>query len=368
MKNVYEAKPDFTSDNFPLGEYFLHHFKAVPNVLFIEGKHSTKINEWLKDNFSLLHEVNLFLKDQVIPQTKLYRYETISSNIVVELKYDMPFLFSSLEEQEDKLQRENIDVNNLSISVRCFYQHEKLLEPLLEVLKNDKYEEKFMHNLSIIAKDEFGLRLREFKIESDKDLKLELNYGKKFLESHKTITKGLENNNSGLVLLHGKPGTGKTTYIRHLINKVRKKIIFVPPFMTEALTSPDFIPFLMNYPNSILVIEDAEKVVGDRKNGTTHAGVSNILNLTDGLLSDCLKVKILATFNMEKRHIDEALMRKGRLIAEHEFLPLAVKDVKKLFKELNIKDSVTGPMSLADIYNYGKKDYKIKNKSIGFNK
>ena len=71
---------------------------------------------------------------------------------------------------------------------------------------------------------------------------------------------------------------------------------------------------------------------------------------------------------MEKRHIDEALMRKGRLIAEHEFLPLAVKDVKKLFKELNIKDSVTGPMSLADIYNYGKKDYKIKNKSIGFNK
>jgi hypothetical protein len=25
-------------------------------------------------------------------------------------------------------------------------------------------------------------------------------------------------------------------------------------------------------------------------------------------------------------------------------------------------------MSLADIYNYGKKDYKIKNKSIGFNK
>ena len=28
----------------------------------------------------------------------------------------------------------------------------------------------------------------------------------------------LEDNKSGLIILHGKQGTGKTTYIRHLIN------------------------------------------------------------------------------------------------------------------------------------------------------
>jgi len=365
MKNIYEPKLDFTVDNFPLGEYFLEHFKSVPHVLFIDKKHSIKVGEWLKMNYQLVHEIKALIKDQIIPQTKLYRYETLQGSVMIELKYDIPYIFNT-EREEVELERENINVEDMSVSVKCFYQNIEILQPFLTFLNKDKFKDKHSHRLSIIAKDEFGLRLREFKLDSHKDLDLPLNYGKTFITTHKEVIKGLEREESGLILLHGKPGTGKTTYIRHLISVLNCKIIFVPPFMATVLTSPEFIPFLMNHPNSVLVIEDAEKVVGDRKNGTTHEGVANILNLTDGLLSDCLKVKILATFNMEKRHIDEALMRKGRLIAEYKFNELPVENVKKIFKKLKIKEKPTSPMILSDIYNYNKKDYKLTQKTIGF--
>ena len=37
------------------------------------------------------------------------------------------------------------------------------------------------------------------------------------------------------VLLYGKPGTGKTSYIRFLIASLKKNIIFLPPNMASAI-------------------------------------------------------------------------------------------------------------------------------------
>ena len=92
------------------------------------------------------------------------------------------------------------------------------------------------------------------------------------------------------IVISGKAGTGKTTYIKYLTTLLKKKVIFVPPNMTEGITAPNFLPFLMENKNSILVIEDAEKVIGSRESNDTNNGVSNILNMTDGILGDCLNI------------------------------------------------------------------------------
>lgn len=91
-------------------------------------------------------------------------------------------------------------------------------------------------------------------------------------------------------------------------------------------------------------------------------------NLTDGILGDCLSIQIITTFNMKREKIDQALLRKGRLIAEHKFENLSVEESNKLFNHLG-KDYITDkPMSLADIYNIDVEIYKTNNKSkIGFN-
>jgi hypothetical protein len=159
-----------------------------------------------------------------------------------------------------------------------------------------------------------------------------------------------------------------TSYIKYLTKLIEdKEILFIPPSMAESLSEPSIIPFLMEHKNSILIIEDAEKVISDREFNGSSAGVSNILNLTDGILGDCLNIQIVATFNMKREKIDPALLRKGRLIAEHKFTPLSVENSNILLKNLGSSKTVEGPTSLADIYNIDEELFRVENnKKIGF--
>jgi ATP-dependent 26S proteasome regulatory subunit len=201
------------------------------------------------------------------------------------------------------------------------------------------------------------------------DIDLGLNYGSEFEKIHNLIIKRLNSpNDKGIVLFHGDPGTGKTSYLKYLTRLITdKEILFIPPSMAESLSEPSIIPFLMEHKNSILIIEDAERVIADREGNGSSAGVSNILNLTDGILGDCLNIQIVATFNMKREKIDQALLRKGRLIAEHKFTALSVDESNRLLKSLNKEKTVDKPTTLADIYNIDEEIYKTENKTnIGF--
>ena len=125
----------------------------------------------------------------------------------------------------------------------------------------------------------------------------------------------------------------------------------------------------MGQSNSVLVVEDAERVLMRRESGEgSPQGVSNILNLTDGIIGDCLGIQVLATFNIERTKIDEALLRKGRLSVEHEFKKLSKDEANQLFVELGKEPVATEPMSLTDIYNYEENNFheKQERKPIGF--
>mgnify|MGYP006892816854 FL=1 len=64
--------------------------------------------------------------------------------------------------------------------------------------------------------------------------------------------------------------------------------------------------------------------------------------------------QIIATFNCDLASIDPALLRKGRLIANYEFNKLDIESAKTLSDKLGFgRDSVTEPMTLAEIYNQG---------------
>jgi SpoVK/Ycf46/Vps4 family AAA+-type ATPase len=185
------------------------------------------------------------------------------------------------------------------------------------------------------------------------EINLELNYGKEFLKIHTTMVKRLNTNgDKGIILLHGDPGTGKTTYIKYLTKLITDKdILFIPPSMAEMLSEPSIIPFLMDHRDSILLIEDAERVIADREGKGSAVGVSNLLNLTDGILGDCLNIQVIATFNMTRERIDPALLRKGRLICEHKFDKLNIDETNRLLSHLKKNAVSQVPLTLADIYN-----------------
>jgi len=117
------------------------------------------------------------------------------------------------------------------------------------------------------------------------------------------------------------------------------------------------------------VIEDAENVL-IKRDGHSSQAIANILNLTDGLLSDCVNIQIVATFNTPIQNIDEALLRKGRLIAKYEFTQLSKERTMLLSKKLGAEvpwNTSSMPMgTLADIYNSADESFANKQTKIGF--
>jgi len=192
-------------------------------------------------------------------------------------------------------------------------------------------------------------------------------YNEDFIEIDNLISESLQKTQSGMVLLHGEPGTGKTTYIKHLICKfIDKEFIFIQNDFVKDLLKPSFVSFLLQNKNAILIIEDAEKVVISRENSMNDSVVSTILQLTDGLFSDFLNIKIICTFNTNIERIDKALLRKGRMIAKYKFLPLSPEKTAALAKKLGHAD-VTGSLTLADIFGLDKRSFdQTSRKTVGF--
>jgi hypothetical protein len=227
------------------------------------------------------------------------------------------------------------------------------------------------NNIALVIQTNRGYDTTTFELPKQK-LDIELGYGKSFKPIHEKIIHKLnEKKSKGLVLLHGTPGTGKTHYLKYLASKIKnKRVLFIPPFLADFITSPEMTPFLIQNAGSVLFIEDAEKVITDRNTGGGN-GVSNILNITDGILSDILNIQIVATFNMDKKKIDEALLRKGRLIAEHKFDALSIEDSQALIDHLGFDYKTDKPMTLTEIYNLSEVEYKSEDKgrpTIGFNR
>jgi hypothetical protein len=207
---------------------------------------------------------------------------------------------------------------------------------------------------------EYGFELQQFDIVKT-DVDIESNYNDDFIPIHELITDFLKRDGeNGLILLHGKFGTGKTTYIRHLISTINKRVIFLPLELIDMISSPNFLPFISQYKDSILILEDCEELLRPRDTSSFKmGGIANLLNLGDGLLADALSIKFICTFNAELKLIDKAILRKGRLVARYEFNELEVAKAGKLARKLGIKQEINHPMTLAELLNLEQQDFNL---------
>jgi hypothetical protein len=199
-------------------------------------------------------------------------------------------------------------------------------------------------------------------------INLDSHYNDDLKEMDKTLRDFLGEQESGLAVIHGSPGTGKSFYIRHLLSTMDKKFILVTNAIAAHMAEPEFIAFMMENKDSIFILEDCEQILMAREENRFGGAIANILNISDGLMSDIFNIKFICTFNTDIENIDEALLRPGRCFINYEFKSLCEKKSVKLLESLGHKIDKPKEMTLAEIYNYKEEEDKPiqKPRKIGF--
>ncbi|BAV09339.1 ATPase family associated with various cellular activities (AAA) [Filimonas lacunae] len=350
MNNLYEGENiniDKLFDNYFLEVNTLYWFcfKQLPSVDCINSVNGEKLYdafcEKFKDLIRSTHKYRWYK-----PKRKAFEFDKtvviLANNCIIEFEESYCEILHNGTQSEFVMQ-----VAALS---HQFKEREKR-EPL---------------EINLIVTGNSGLSLQSMEIKRTK-LNIDLFYEDDFKQVDELIRTRLnKKNDKGIVLLHGLPGTGKTTYLRYLICKLKKRVLFLSPNVAGNLMNPEFIDLLIKNPNTVVVIEDAENIIMDRRSNSSSA-VSNLLNISDGLLADFLNVQLICTFNSALTLVDSALLRKGRLIARYEFGKLSTAKAQQLSNHLGFNKVIDQPMTLAEISNQNEVEFDNKQvQVIGF--
>lgn len=126
-----------------------------------------------------------------------------------------------------------------------------------------------------------------------------------------------------LTILAGEPGTGKTYFIRGLIDAVPNGFfVTLPANLVASISGPELLSSFLDHREDldqshspmILIIEDADECLV-RRASDNISEISTLLNMTDGLQGEILDLRIVATTNAKNLEIDGAFRRSGRLNA-----------------------------------------------------
>jgi hypothetical protein len=202
---------------------------------------------------------------------------------------------------------------------------------------------------------------------------LALHYGADFGAWEQQWLARLANRHSGVTILFGPPGVGKTSYLKMLMARFIDRFVFyyLPISSFEILSAPHFVGFWLDQNRrhhtkaKLAIVEDAENLLLPRDE-RSRAQVSNLLNISDGFLGSYLKLHVVATTNTPMRRLDEAMLRPGRLMGTREFRRLTRDEALRLAqaKGLKLADGFD-TFSLAEVY-CGRPEVLSPEPSVGF--
>lgn len=317
----------------------------------------------------------------------VYYYKNIPSIKTIYCTLSYNYLFEKLKDKYELISENHYrnnnpveavfkdDKNEVLISLSVFgggettivkfcYNINKPLKKDLKYIEDNKAAIKDPSLIYFMVNDPMGLSLEAVEYKK-KHINIKQNYNEDFYNLNPKIIDDLSSDKSGVHIFHGVPGSGKSTYIKYLINNVKKKFIYCPSSVTFQLSDPNFIKLMVRQGEGcVLIIEDAEEALVEQ-GSSRNSAVTNLLNLSDGIIGDALRIQIITTFNTDFKNIDPAILRKGRLLSLYEFKELEIEKAQNLLTSLGSQETITRPMTLADIYNYNSTDYAIHDKKIG---
>lgn len=185
------------------------------------------------------------------------------------------------------------------------------------------------------------------------DVDIETNYNDDLPDD--AIIDFIKNGQSGICILNGEPGTGKTHYIRHLMWRCKDiNFMILNASCFDFINDSSFIEMILDNKNAVVILEDCEDLLTDRMGNNSRIGT--LLNISEGILGDALKLRFICTFNAPIGKIDNAVIRKGRTHVKYEFKALNYDKAVTLANKLGVtlpekKNAKSLGYTLAEIYN-----------------
>ena len=196
----------------------------------------------------------------------------------------------------------------------------------------------------LVRTSNFGFTTMDM-IMDDMEVDTEKNYNDDF--DYEKLKNLQLQESASLTLLHGSPGTGKTTILKKLIKDIgkEKSVYYMDCNALSSFSDGAFMDFIVDsLKDNVIILEDCEKALMDRNNSNNPI-ITTLLNMTDGFLASSLKTHFICTFNCPLSKIDKALLRKGRLSFRYEFRDLCVEKCKA------INPLANKAMPLSELYN-----------------
>ena len=247
------------------------------------------IVSFLEKNGELIFEGTCVPREGPTPTSV---YSTMDVYDESEMSQNKTFFYKDILVCLERTHSRKIKLDKSNFKMTIYYSS---INPLpIEDLEPFFVKEDIKNVIFTIMRDEHGsIKFEPFEVSVPENFNIDKCYNDNFSKIHDIIVTSLNKNESGLYLFHGDPGTGKTTYIKHLSSLVDRDIIYVPTGFVEYLSDPSFLPALLHKKHSVLVIEDAEKALLARDPSDSSSIVSAILNITDGIMANVFNIAII---------------------------------------------------------------------------
>lgn len=125
--------------------------------------------------------------------------------------------------------------------------------------------------------------------------------------------------------------------------------------LSHTLGSPDTVDFWAQQSSRfdgrqvVVILEDAESLLEERTGGN-RSRLEDFLNVSDGLMSEVLRIQVLATINCPVQKLDPAITRPGRLVALRNFSRIPRPQAQAIATAKGIKLPKQEDYSIAEIY------------------